>query len=79
MESILDDRNDLRKISKLYKTLETDKFIYLIFEQLPLDSLMPHMKKIGSYTEKEIASTIKQLLVVISNFHSHNRIQRDAK
>ena len=79
MESILDDRNDLRKISKLYKTLETDKFIYLIFEQLPLDSLMPHMNKIGSYTEKEIASTIKQLLVVISNFHSHNRIQRDAK
>ena len=79
MESILDDRNDLRKISKLYKTLETDKFIYLILEQLPLDSLMPHMNKIGSYTEKEISSTIKQLLVVISNFHSHNRIQRDAK
>ena len=79
MESILDDRNDLRKISKLYKMLETDKFIYIVFEQLPLDSLMPHMKKIGSYEEKKIASTIKQLSVVISNFHSHNNIQRDKK
>ena len=79
MESIQDNRIDLRNIIKLYKVIETERFIYIIFEHLPLGSLKYHMNKEGGYRAYEITFIIRQLLYAISNLHSNNRIHRDVK
>ena len=79
LDSIQDNQIDLVKIIKLYKVLETDQFIYIIFEHLPLGSLKLHMNNERGYTAKVIPYIIRQLLYAISHVHSHNKIHRDVK
>lgn len=65
---------------KLFITLETPNYQYLIFENLPLGSLKFHMTKEQGYTAQNIAFIIKQLLYGLSHLHSGTkRIHRDVK
>ena len=79
LESIQDNRIDLRNIIKLYKVVETPQYVYIIFEHLPNGSLKAHMNKVGGYTAKVVPFIIRQLLYAISHVHSHNKIHRDVK
>lgn len=66
-------------IVKLYEVHESTHHIYLIIEYIKGGDLLYHLKRKGTYSEKDASVLVLQALEVLDYCHSHNVIHRDLK
>jgi serine/threonine protein kinase len=66
-------------IVKLYEVYEGKEHIYLIMEYIKGGNLLSHLKQIKTYTEKDAAFLIMEVLEVLDYCHSKNIMHQDLK
>lgn len=59
--------------------LEDSKNFYVVSELLPGGELQDRMEKVGSYSEKDGAHIIRQILLALNYMHKQNMVHRDLK
>ena len=66
-------------IVKILETIETEKYILIIMENIPGGDLLNFVKKRTKLPEKTAKFIFKQLILALKYMHNHNIIHRDIK
>ena len=67
------------QVVRIYDFYQTPKHVYVIMEFLRGGELLEAVMNLGSYSEKDAALIMKQLLTGLVNVHAHNITHRDLK
>merc|ERR1739844_320867 len=72
-------RLDHPKVVKLLEAYESKSYVYLVMELVTGGELFDRIVEKGSYTEKDAADLIKQVLSAVAYMHSSGVVHRDLK
>ena len=67
------------QVVRIYDFYQTPKHVYVLMEFLRGGELLEAVMNLGSYSEKDAALIMKQLLTGLVNVHAHNITHRDLK
>jgi len=70
---------DHPQIARLYDVYETDAYLYLVMECLEGGELFDRVQERTTFTERDAADAINQMLLALNYIHSHGIVHRDVK